>query len=141
MKLTKTLNYMEQIIIYLPILLAILGLAYMGIKSSWVNKQDAGTDKMQSISRSIQEGAMAFLKAEYKVLVIFVIVASIALFSFNNFSSEKSRKYSLTQVVLKCVAKALAKVVLPVLSGPTKAIFISLVVFCSNFSSILNIQK
>lgn len=74
---------MEQIIIYLPIILAILGLAYMGSKSSWVNKQDAGTDKMQSISRSIQEGAMAFLKAEYQVLVIFVIIASIALFGIS----------------------------------------------------------
>lgn len=74
---------MEQIIIYLPIILAILGLAYMGIQSSWVNKQDAGTQKMQSISKSIQEGAMAFLKAEYKVLVIFVIIASVALFGIS----------------------------------------------------------
>lgn len=74
---------MEQIIIYLPIILAVLGLAYMGFKSSWVNKQDAGTDKMQSISKSIQEGAMAFLKAEYKVLVVFVIIASIALFGIS----------------------------------------------------------
>ena len=48
-------------------------------KSSWVNKQDAGTDLMKSIAAAIQDGAMAFLKAEYKVLAIFVVVVAILL--------------------------------------------------------------
>lgn len=71
---------MEKMIIYLPILLAVVGLVFMLVKALWVNKQDAGDEKMQSISKSIQEGAMAFLKAEYKILFVFVIIASIALF-------------------------------------------------------------
>ena len=50
----------------MPIITAVLGLLFMFIKATWVNKQDAGDEKMQSISKSIQEGAMAFLKAEYR---------------------------------------------------------------------------
>src|SRR5699024_8718589 len=52
---------------------------YTVIKSSWVNKQDTGTKKMADISRHIQRGAMAFLKAEYKVLSIFVLCVAILL--------------------------------------------------------------
>lgn len=71
---------MEQIIIYLPAALAVLGLIFMGLKSSWVNKQSAGDAKMQGIAKNIQEGAMAFLKAEYRILFVFVLIASAALF-------------------------------------------------------------
>lgn len=67
--------------IYVPIVMAILGLVFMGVKAMWVNKQDAGDEKMQSISKSIQEGAMAFLKAEYRILAVFVVIASLALFA------------------------------------------------------------
>ena len=70
---------MEKHIIYLPIVLAILGLLYMLIKKSWVMKQDAGNGKMKEISDHIYEGALAFLKAEYRLLTIFVIIVSIAL--------------------------------------------------------------
>jgi len=66
---------------YVPIVMAVLGLVFMGVKAMWVNKQDAGDEKMQSISKSIQEGAMAFLKAEYRILAIFVVIASVALFA------------------------------------------------------------
>jgi len=65
--------------IYLPIVMAVLGLLFMGIKRTWVLKQDAGDGKMKEISDYIYEGALAFLKAEYKLLTIFVIVASLAL--------------------------------------------------------------
>ena len=71
---------MEQFIIYLPAVLAVLGLLFMLSKASWVGKQDAGESRMQFISKSIQEGAMAFLKAEYRILLIFVVIASVALF-------------------------------------------------------------
>lgn len=71
---------MEQFFIYLPAVLAVLGLLFMLSKSAWVNRQDAGESRMQSISKSIQEGAMAFLKAEYRILLIFVVIASVALF-------------------------------------------------------------
>jgi K(+)-stimulated pyrophosphate-energized sodium pump len=71
---------MESNIVYVPIILAVLGLVFMFIKMSWVKKQDAGDEKMQSISKSIKEGALAFLNAEYRLLLIFSIIASIALF-------------------------------------------------------------
>ncbi len=70
---------MESMMIYAPLVLALLGLVYMYIKRSWVLKQDAGDGKMHEIASHIYEGALAFLKAEYKLLTIFVIIASIAL--------------------------------------------------------------
>lgn len=78
--LTKTNKlYMESIMIYVPAILAIVGLLFMAIKRSWVLKQDPGDGKMKEISEYIYEGALAFLKAEYKLLTFFVIGASIAL--------------------------------------------------------------
>jgi len=65
--------------IYMPIALALIGLIYMVIKKSWVMKQDAGDGKMKEISDHIYEGALAFLKAEYRLLTLFVIGASIVL--------------------------------------------------------------
>ena len=59
--------------------MAILGLVYMSIKRISVMKQDAGDGKMKEISDHIYVGALAFLKAEYKLLTYFVIGASIAL--------------------------------------------------------------
>ncbi len=70
---------MDSIMIYVPIIMAIIGLLFMWVKRSWVLKQDAGDGKMKEISDHIYEGALAFLKAEYKLLTIFVIGASIAL--------------------------------------------------------------
>ncbi len=70
---------MESMIIYAPIVLALIGLIYMWIKRSWVLKQDAGDGKMKEISDHIYEGALAFLNAEYKLLTIFVLIVSVAL--------------------------------------------------------------
>ncbi|MBK6448005.1 MAG: sodium-translocating pyrophosphatase [Saprospiraceae bacterium] len=70
---------MDSLMIYLPILFALIGLGYMAYKRSWVLKQDAGDGKMKEISEHIYEGALAFLNAEYKLLTIFVIAASIVL--------------------------------------------------------------
>lgn len=57
----------------------LLGLLYVVWKSNWVANQDAGTDKMKKIAGHIAEGAMAFLKAEYKVLIIFVACVAVLL--------------------------------------------------------------
>jgi len=65
--------------IYMPIAMAVLGLAYVFVKRSWVMKQDAGDGKMKEISDHIYEGALAFLNAEYKLLSIFVVVVSLVL--------------------------------------------------------------
>ncbi len=66
--------------IYMPIVMAIVGLLYMSFKKSWVMKQDAGDGKMKEISDHIYEGALAFLNAEYKLLTIFVVCVSVLLF-------------------------------------------------------------
>ncbi|MGB5819648.1 MAG: sodium-translocating pyrophosphatase [Saonia sp.] len=70
---------MESMVIYMPIVMAILGLLYMLFKRSWVMKQDAGDGKMKEISDHIYEGALAFLNAEYKLLAVFVLIVSVAL--------------------------------------------------------------
>jgi K(+)-stimulated pyrophosphate-energized sodium pump len=78
-KLLTNNNFMNTIMIYVPIIMAIIGLIFMAIKRSWVLKQDAGDGKMKEISDYIYEGALAFLKAEYRLLAIFVVLASIVL--------------------------------------------------------------
>ena len=74
---------MEQNVIYLPLILAVGGLVYMFIRASWVKKQAPGSERMQEISKAIKEGALAFLNAEYRLLFIFVIIASVALFGIS----------------------------------------------------------
>jgi len=71
---------MESFMIYIPAILAVVGLVYMLAKRSWVMKQDAGDGKMKEISDYIYEGALAFLRAEYKLLSIFVLIVSALLF-------------------------------------------------------------
>ena len=70
---------MGQNLIYLIPVLGILSLLFTYWKSSWVAKQDVGTERMARIAKSIAEGAMAFLKAEYKVLAVFVAVVGILM--------------------------------------------------------------
>jgi Na+/H+-translocating membrane pyrophosphatase len=59
---------MNSYVIYLVPALGLVGLAVMFWKSAWVSKQDAGDEKMQELAGYIADGAMAFLKAEWKVL-------------------------------------------------------------------------
>src|SRR5690606_231199 len=74
---------MESNMIFVPIVLAVLGLFFMFLKMAWVKKQAPGNEKMQGISKAIKEGALAFLNAEYRLLLIFVIIASLALFGIS----------------------------------------------------------
>ncbi len=69
----------QGLLLYLSLGAGILGLLYTFWRSSWVTKQDAGTEKMRKIASHISEGAMAFLKAEYRVLIIFVVVVAVLL--------------------------------------------------------------
>ena len=69
---------MENLIYILP-LFGIIGLIYMAVLAAWVRKQDAGESKMQKLAGYVKEGALAFLKAEYRVLAIFVVAAGVAL--------------------------------------------------------------
>ncbi|MGB7208211.1 MAG: sodium-translocating pyrophosphatase [Pyrinomonadaceae bacterium] len=70
---------MNDYVIYLAPALGILGLVVMAFKSAWVSKQDAGDPKMQELAGYIADGAMAFLKAEWKVLSIFVLFTAALL--------------------------------------------------------------
>ena len=70
---------MNEFVIYLVPALGILGLLVMAVKSAWVNKQEAGDANMQELAGYIANGAMAFLKAEWKVLGYFVVVAAVLL--------------------------------------------------------------
>ncbi len=70
---------MGQNLIYVVPVLGVVGLLYTFWKTAWVTKQDEGSDKMKGIAKAIQDGAMAFLKAEYRVLAIFVLAVAILL--------------------------------------------------------------
>ncbi|MBK6483587.1 MAG: sodium-translocating pyrophosphatase [Chitinophagaceae bacterium] len=64
---------------YLIPLFGVVALIFTAIKASWVEKQDAGNDRMKEIAKHIAEGAMAFLRAEWRILAIFVAIASVLL--------------------------------------------------------------
>jgi K(+)-stimulated pyrophosphate-energized sodium pump len=66
-------------LIYLVPAMGLIGLLYTFIKFNWVSKQDAGNERMKEISTYIAEGAMAFLKAEWKILGYFVVIVGILL--------------------------------------------------------------
>lgn len=66
-------------LLYLVPVMGVIGLLYTLVKFNWVSKQDAGTDRMKEISTYIAEGAMAFLKAEWKILGYFVVIVGILL--------------------------------------------------------------
>ncbi len=69
---------MNNLFIWVP-LMGLVGLLYTLVKYNWVGKQDAGTDRMKEISNYIAEGAMAFLRAEWKILGYFVVVVALLL--------------------------------------------------------------
>ncbi|TMI97309.1 MAG: sodium-translocating pyrophosphatase [Bacteroidetes bacterium] len=66
-------------LIYLVPVMGLIGLLYTFIKFNWVSKQDAGNERMKEISTYIAEGAMAFLRAEWKILGYFVVIVGILL--------------------------------------------------------------
>ena len=76
---------MDKLIYLVPIMGAI-GLLYTFVKFNWVAKQDAGNERMKEISNYIAEGAMAFLRAEWRILGYFVVIVGLllALMAFSN---------------------------------------------------------
>ena len=97
---------MEYLIYAVPAM-GIVGLLYTFIKYKWVSEQDAGTDRMKEIAKYIQEGAMAFLSAEYKILTYFVIIAAILL-GIMGFSNDNSHWSIAVAFVLGAFFSALA---------------------------------
>ena len=86
-------------LIYLIPLAGVIALLFTFVKSAWVNKQDPGSEKMQNIAKFIQEGAMAFLKAEYKVLSVFVIAVAILLAWQGSVSANSSPMVAVAFIV------------------------------------------
>ncbi|WP_396187405.1 sodium/proton-translocating pyrophosphatase, partial [Flavobacterium sp.] len=99
---------MNTIMIYVPIIMALIGLAFMVIKRSWVLKQDAGDGKMKEISEYIYEGALAFLKAEYRLLTVFVIIASVALAGLTFLPGNSSHILIVVAFIFGAIFSALA---------------------------------
>ncbi len=67
---------MEILVNYLPAF-GVLGLLFVFIKNAWVTKQEVGNEKMAKIAKNIADGAMSFLKSEYKILSIFVVAVAV----------------------------------------------------------------
>ena len=76
-------------IVYLIPAFGVVALIFTAIRSAWVNKQDTGDAKMQELAKYIADGAMAFLRAEWKVLTYFAIIAA-ALLAWSGTTVETS---------------------------------------------------
>lgn len=96
-----------MILLYIIPVFGVLALLYTFWKSAWVSKQDPGTEKMQKISEHISLGAMAFLKAEYKVLAIFVFCIAILLL-VGGFTNEYSHPLVAMSFIVGAFCSALA---------------------------------
>jgi len=68
-----------NVIVYAVPVFGIIALLYTAVTSAWVNKQDAGDSNMQELAGFIAKGAMAFLKAEWRILGVFVALAAVVL--------------------------------------------------------------
>lgn len=77
----------------------VLALLYAFVSSRWINRQDAGTDHMKEIAAAIREGAMAFLKREYRVLALFVLAVAVLLAAANWGSDQSHPLVALSFVV------------------------------------------
>jgi len=71
--------FLQQNLIYLIPIFGLIGIIVMAFQSVWVSRQDAGDKNMSELAGYIADGAMAFLKAEWKVLTYFVIIAGVLL--------------------------------------------------------------
>ncbi|MER3373929.1 MAG: sodium-translocating pyrophosphatase [Allomuricauda sp.] len=97
---------MDLIVKFLPAF-GILGLLYVFIKNVWITKQEVGDAKMAKIAKNIADGAMSFLKAEYKILSIFVIAVAILLF-FKGSNEAGSNGMVAVSFIVGAICSALA---------------------------------
>ncbi|WP_434036994.1 sodium-translocating pyrophosphatase [Formosa sp. 4Alg 33] len=97
---------MEYLVKFLPIF-GILALIFVFLKSGWVSKQEVGDEKMSRIAKNIADGAMAFLKAEYKVLAVFVAAVAVLLY-FKGVSEVGSSGMVALSFIVGAICSALA---------------------------------
>lgn len=98
---------MEQALIYVVPVLGLVGLIVMAIKSAWVTKQETGDKNMMELAGYIADGAMAFLKAEWKVLSYFAVIAVILL-AWSGMSVETSSPVIAISFLIGAVFSAFA---------------------------------
>ncbi|MBW3629042.1 MAG: sodium-translocating pyrophosphatase, partial [Gemmatimonadetes bacterium] len=94
-------------IVYLVPALGVLALLYTAVRSAWVTRQSDGDDTMRGIAGHIAEGALAFLKAEYRILAIFAVLASIALYLLGS-TDERSHPLIVVAFLIGAFFSALA---------------------------------
>jgi K(+)-stimulated pyrophosphate-energized sodium pump len=94
-------------VLYAVPALGLLALLYTWLRAGWVARQDAGDAKMQTIAGYIADGAIAFLKAEYRVLTLFAIIAS-AFLGYLGFTGEKSSPVIIIAFLIGAVFSATA---------------------------------
>ena len=99
---------MSDKLIYILPLFGVLGLVYMLYLSTWVKKQSAGSEKMEKLSGYIATGALAFLKAEYRMLAVFVVIAGAALGVLSAMKYIPAGMYIVVAFVIGAVFSALA---------------------------------
>jgi len=97
---------MENLIYYLPAA-AIIGLLFTFWKTNWIKKKEVGGEKMASIAKNISDGSMAFLKAEYKVLAIFVVAIAMLLI-FKGSSDKESNAFVALSFLIGALSSGLA---------------------------------
>ena len=97
---------MELVIQFLPVF-GLVALLFVFIKNMWVSKQEVGDAKMARIAKSIADGAMSFLKAEYKILAIFVVAVAILLY-FKGANEVGSNGMVALSFVIGAICSALA---------------------------------
>ena len=83
----------------LIMLSGILAMGFSFWKTSWINKQSQGNDRMKSIGASIADGAMAFLRAEYRILSVFVVAVAFILGYANSGRSDTSAMISFSFII------------------------------------------
>ena len=97
---------MELLIKFLPAF-GVLALLFVLVKNSWVSKQEVGNEKMARIATNIADGAMSFLKAEYKILSIFVAAVAVLLF-FKGQAEAGSNGMVAVSFIVGAICSALA---------------------------------
>jgi K(+)-stimulated pyrophosphate-energized sodium pump len=103
---TQIAHLMSAIFYAVPAL-GLLALLYTWLRAGWVARQDAGDAKMQTIAGYIADGAIAFLRAEYKVLALFALIASVFL-GYLGFTGEKSSPVIIIAFLIGAVFSATA---------------------------------
>jgi len=85
--------------LYYVIAAAVVAMLYAFWKTNWINNQDEGSDRMKQIGANIADGAMAFLKAEYRILGVFVVVVAIILFVGYSLKGEGTELIAVSFIV------------------------------------------